>query len=147
MLKCEVCAASFTVRAHKHAARFCSHACKVQSQRKIKTPQQIAALKLDRRMGATVWLAIKQKKSGNSWKTLVDYSLADLMAHLEARFAPGMTWANIGEWHIDHRWPRSSFVYSSPDDPEFKRCWALDNLQPLWAADNLAKGARLPAAA
>jgi hypothetical protein len=146
-LACEKCGDSFVVMRHKHAARFCSVACKVASQRKQKTPEQIAAVKLDRRMSATIWLAIRQNKSGNSWKTLVDYTLADLMAHLEARFAPGMTWANIGEWHIDHRRPRSSFAYSSPDDPEFKNCWALHNLQPLWAADNLAKGARMPVAA
>lgn len=29
---------------------------------------------------------------------------------------------------------------TSPDDPDFKQCWALSNLRPLWAEENLRKG-------
>lgn len=31
---------------------------------------------------------------------------------------------------------------ATPDDPEFRECWALSNLQPLWAKDNMSKHAR-----
>jgi hypothetical protein len=51
-----------------------------------------------------------------------------------------MSWENRSEWHIDHRRPVSSFNFLSVDDPEFLECWALSNLQPLWAADNIRKG-------
>lgn len=34
------------------------------------------------------------------------------------------------------------FNYESPDDLEFKECWSLSNLRPLWKIDNLRKGAK-----
>jgi hypothetical protein len=53
-----------------------------------------------------------------------------------------MSWDNIGDWHIDHIVPLASFTFSSADDPEFRAAWALTNLRPLWAADNMRKHAR-----
>lgn len=75
------------------------------------------------------------------------YSIKDLCAHLESLFADGMTWEAFmrGEIHIDHIKPQSAFDLS--DDEQFAQCWALSNLQPLWAADNLAKSDRLPCGA
>lgn len=67
------------------------------------------------------------------------YSLADLRQHLENKFTEGMTWENYGKWHLDHIRPVCSFNFSSVQDFEFKQCWSLDNLQPLWAEDNLKK--------
>lgn len=64
------------------------------------------------------------------------------MAHLERQFLPGMTWENRGEWHIDHIRPLCSFQFQTPDCPQFREAWALTNLQPLWAQDNLKKGGR-----
>jgi hypothetical protein len=65
------------------------------------------------------------------------------MDHLEARFVPGMTFENYGKvWHIDHIKPNRLFNYESQEDEDFKKCWALSNLQPLFAADNLSKGGR-----
>lgn len=74
--------------------------------------------------------------------SLLDYSPAELRAHLERQFTRGMTWDNYGEWHIDHIVPLASFTITGPDDPELRRAWALPNLRPLWATDNLRKGAR-----
>lgn len=81
-------------------------------------------------------------KAGRSWREFVPYSLADLMAHLERQFLPGMTWANRGQWHIDHIVPVSSFEFTTPDCPGFKAAWALTNLRPLWATDNVRKSAK-----
>ena len=80
-------------------------------------------------------------KGGLSWQELVPYTLADLTVHLERQFLPGMTWANIGTWHVDHIVPLKAFSFSTADDPEFRAAWALTNLRPLWAADNLKKQA------
>jgi hypothetical protein len=53
-------------------------------------------------------------------------------------FSEGMTWVKFfqGEIEIDHKRPVASFVFSSPRDEQFKQCWALSNLRPLWKRDN-----------
>lgn len=86
----------------------------------------------------------KGTKSGRRTEALLGYSFDDLKAHIERQFAKGMNWENYGRhgWHIDHILPISSFSYETPDDPEFQQCWALTNLRPLWAIENLSKGAR-----
>lgn len=73
---------------------------------------------------------------------LLGYTVEELMASLESKFKPGMSWENHGAWHIDHKRPISSFNFGSANDPEFHECWSLENLQPLWAKENLSKGAR-----
>ena len=50
------------------------------------------------------------------------------------------SWENIGEWHIDHIRPIASFNFTTPTCEDFKKCWALNNLQPLWASENKSKG-------
>jgi adenylate kinase family enzyme len=67
------------------------------------------------------------------------YSVEQLRQHLEYRFKEGMTWENYGQWQIDHVKPESWFSYSSSQDDQFKQCWSLDNLQPMWASENLDK--------
>jgi hypothetical protein len=73
--------------------------------------------------------------------SLLGYSLEELMSHLQSQFQEGMSWNNYGEWHIDHIKPVCSFNFQSKHDAEFKLCWQLSNLRPLWAKDNLRKGA------
>ena len=53
-----------------------------------------------------------------------------------------MSWENYGQWHIDHRIPESWFKIHTMHDKSFKDCWALSNLQPLWAKENLSKNNR-----
>ncbi len=139
---CEVCLADFDAPAGKAGVRYCSRRCKQLSQVKDRTIEEIARLRINNSHTALMGYALKGKKAGCKWEKLVGYTLADLMAHLEAKFADGMTWENYGEWHIDHIKPRSMFSYAAPTDPEFLECWALSNLQPLWELDNLRKGAK-----
>lgn len=89
--------------------------------------------------------AIRAQKAGKKWEALVGYTVSDLMAHLERNFKDGMGWHNYGQWQIDHIKPRAAFKYGSYDDPAFRECWALNNLQPLWAEENLKKGAQCAA--
>ncbi|MDO3431151.1 hypothetical protein QWJ46_00490 [Rhizobium sp. CBN3] len=84
-------------------------------------------------------------KAGRKWELLVGYTIDDLMAHLEKKFTPGMSWDNYGDWHIDHEVPKSAFNYETPEHLDFKRCWALNNLRPMWAKANISKGNRLSA--
>lgn len=86
---------------------------------------------------------LRGTKAGRSWETLVDFTPDELREHLESLLQPGMTWENYGGrggWWIDHIRPLSSFSYTTAEDPEFKECWSLANLQPLWAKDNMSKG-------
>lgn len=95
--------------------------------------------RINESMGAMIYLALKTKKNGHKWEDLVGYTLEELMPYLENQFKEGMSWDNKGQWHIDHIIPRSHFHFNSPEDIDFRRCWALNNLQPLWAEDNLKK--------
>lgn len=99
-------------------------------------------LRFNARLASAIGKSLRGHKPGRSWEAVVGYTLEDLMCHLERQFQPGMTWETYGKWHIDHRKPLASFAYVSTDDPEFRECWALSNLQPLWAEDNINKGAR-----
>ena len=82
-------------------------------------------------------------KKGKPTFSFLPYTLDQLISHLEKQFTEGMTWQNHGKWHIDHIKPDSSFDYKSVEDFEFQKCWALENLQPLWAYDNLQKSNKL----
>jgi len=93
------------------------------------------ACSLKRRAGAV--------KGSRSWEALVGYTNEALAAHIERQFGRGMSWDNMGEWHIDHIRPLASFEFVSADCPGFKAAWALTNLRPLWASDNLKKSYKL----
>lgn len=80
-----------------------------------------------------------QTKAGKSFFNAVGYSIEELVRHIEKQFLPGMSWSNYGDWHLDHIVPNASFDYTSMQDSEFKACWSLSNLRPLWAIDNLKK--------
>jgi hypothetical protein len=64
----------------------------------------------------------------------------ELRTYLESLFLPGMTWGNYGEWQIDHIKPCVLFDLS--DLEQRKQCFRYTNLQPLWAIDNIKKGAK-----
>jgi 5-methylcytosine-specific restriction endonuclease McrA len=100
-------------------------------------------LRINESMGAMIYHALKEKKNGRRWEDLVGYTCEDLMNHLGSQFKDGMSWDNKGQWHIDHIIPRSHFNFNSPDNSEFKKCWALSNLQPLWENDNLTKSTKV----
>ena len=82
---------------------------------------------------------IRSGVMGQSWTNVMGYDARTLMAHLARQFKKGMSWANYGQWHIDHIIPSSSFTFTSYEDPEFKACWALSNLRPLWGTENIQK--------
>lgn len=96
--------------------------------------------KLNQNMSHAIRDALAGNKNGRHWETLVDFTLTDLKKHLEKQFKKGMAWENYGEWHIDHKIPKSVFNYTKPEHEDFKKCWALKNLQPMWAVDNVKKG-------
>lgn len=79
-------------------------------------------------------------KRDTTSRALLGYTTAELIAHLEARWMPGMTWGNYGDlWQIDHIRPIASFAKAGVSDPKVVN--ALGNLQPLWSVENRKKWA------
>jgi hypothetical protein len=81
---------------------------------------------------------IKRGRGGKFDEFLLNefgYSLGELKNWLEMKFKEGMNWSNYGKWHIDHIKP--IVLYEDK-----KSAWSLDNLQPLWAIDNIRKGCK-----
>lgn len=70
---------------------------------------------------------------------LLGCSIPELREHLEKQFRPGMTWENYGPvWHVDHIKPCAAFNLVDPEQQRI--CFHWTNLQPLFAAENIAKG-------
>jgi len=92
-----------------------------------------------------IYIVLKEnniKKYGHYFDIL-GYKPKDLIEHLEKKFTDEMTWDNYGEWHVDHKLPITSFNFKDINDEEFKKCWSLDNLQPMWGSENISKSNKL----
>jgi hypothetical protein len=71
---------------------------------------------------------------------LLGCSIENLKKHLEKQFTQGMSWKNYGKWHVDHIKPCANFDLSKKTEQQ--KCFNYNNLQPLWAVDNLKKGVK-----
>lgn len=92
--------------------------------------------RLSKNMSKAIWECLKNNKNQLSWLKFVDYTLSELISHLESKFDDKMNWENYGSyWHLDHIRPMSWFDLKT----EFKECWALENLQPLEGTINYSK--------
>ena len=92
-----------------------------------------------------IYIVLKENKLDkySNYFNMVGYTALNLKEHLEKQFNDGMSWENYGEWHIDHIKPISSFIFEGSEDEEFKKCWSLDNLQPMWGLENIKKSNKL----
>ncbi len=99
--------------------------------------------RLNNSMRSAINQTLHGGKNKRHWETLVDFTENQLRMHLEKQFKFGQTWHNYGEWEIDHIIPISVFNFKKPEDIDFKRCWALKNLRPLWQRDNRIKNNKI----
>lgn len=84
----------------------------------------------------------------NKLFSLLGYDINELKHHLENQFKDGMTWDNYGtEWHLDHRIPIDAFNFNCENTKQLhnviKKCWSLNNLQPLDAIENMRKSNKI----
>lgn len=122
----------------------------LEYNRKYESIPQIKLAKSMRR-------AINRCLNANRKLKYLLYTIKELKQHLELQFEQWMTWKNHGvynkktwndndpstwKWQIDHIIPKSDFTYFSMEDEEFKKCWALSNLRPLSAKQNIIDGAQ-----
>jgi hypothetical protein len=96
-----------------------------------------------RQLSADLRAAIKMKSGSRASFRNLGYTAAQLRQHIERQFVDGMTWDafNQGDIHIDHIIPKAAFDLS--DFEQWRKCWCMSNLRPLWAKDNVSKGAEL----
>jgi hypothetical protein len=96
-----------------------------------------------KRLGSRLAVALRAVGCRKSYSItkLIGCPLLELKSYLESRFLPGMSWENRSEWHIDHIRPCASFDLT--DLEQQRACFHYTNLQPLWAADNHRKGAKV----
>jgi hypothetical protein len=87
--------------------------------------------------------ALKGKNKANHTMELIGCSPAELWDYLEKKFKSRMTRQNYGKngWEIDHIIPCASFDLS--DHEQQRKCFHYTNLQPLWALENMIKGAKV----
>lgn len=99
---------------------------------------------LTHRVGALLRVSLRHRKKSKRMVELLGFTLDEFKAHLEAQFTKGMSWEEFmaGRIHIDHVIPVASFNITSDSCNEFVACWSLANLRPLWASENLSKGAK-----
>jgi hypothetical protein len=110
-------------------------------ERSARKQKEDVGWRLGRCLRKRIWDAVRGiSKKADSTQALIGCSAEELKRHLQIRFRPGMSWDNYGEWHIDHIRPCASFDLTDPEQQ--RACFNFKNLQPLWAKDNLSKGAK-----
>ena len=114
-----------------------------KEQARIRRRNRVPQRKISDAVSCGIRNSLIKGKNGFHWETLVGYTIDDLINHLEKQFTTGMSWDNYGKWEIDHIIPISFFKYVTYIDTEFRMCWRLENLQPLWAEDNLRKSDKI----
>jgi len=100
---------------------------------------------LSKRSGEFLDMSIKEV--WDNIEKYCNYNCEQLTNHLQLHFSKRMNWSNHGRptkdgefrWQIDHIKPRSSFNYKAFYDPEFAKCWSLQNIRPLEARMNILK--------
>jgi len=125
-----------------------------QTNRQKKKRTEDPNFKLRGNMSVMINKALKRNntsKNGSSITEYLPYTIIELRLHLESLFENWMNWNNYGSyskdwddndpttwtWNIDHKKPQSFLPYTSMEDDNFKKCWALDNLRPYSAKQNL----------
>ena len=99
--------------------------------------------RLLKNMRSGMWSVLSGRTKSSHTMEYVGMSPDELMNYLENKFTEGMTRDNYGEWHVDHIRPLASFDFTGPDrEEQLHIAWSHTNLQPLWALDNIRKGAR-----
>jgi len=89
--------------------------------------------RLSKNTSKAIWESLKSLKGGRHWEMLVDYTIEELIQHLESQFVGDMNWDNYGPlWEVDHVKPKSLC-------DSFEEMWKLSNLQPLLVAENRSK--------
>ena len=100
---------------------------------------------LNKRIRTVIAKRLKGNKNGRKSYDLVGYNVEKLKKRLESTMPDGYTWTDFmnGKLEIDHIIPISAFNFDNPENIDFRRCWALSNLQLLPMRENRIKNNKL----
>jgi hypothetical protein len=113
---------------------------KIQWEKRKSDP----CFRLKARVACHIWKALHLKagqRKPERTVQLIGCSLEQFKLHIESQFKDGMTWANIGQWELDHIIPQSHFRLTKPE--QRRQCFHWSNYQPLWRRDNRTKWAKV----
>lgn len=137
-IQCVECKTTFTPKdfrggASGETAKYCSRKCGFNNW--AKQPKN--------KLNLLVQTAVRNLMVGiqktSKYLKYLPFTIKELRVHMENQFDDWMSWENYGLWHIDHIRPVASFEFTSMEDEDFKKCWALENLQPLKDTENMRK--------
>ena len=130
---------------------------KKSSKRRKNNPM----LKIKHVVSVLIRHALKASNGSKACKSCfkhLPYTAEELKNYIESLFEPWMTWKNHGvynpktwddndsstwTWQLGHIVPQSELIYTSMEEDNFKKCWALSNLKPQSAKENILDGTRL----
>jgi hypothetical protein len=134
---CAVCGKTFTPS--RPGYETCSRKCGTALRLSRRTIDPM--VKVRKRLAVFCCSAIARCLRNKTDRTaaLLGYSVDELRAHIEAHFAPKMSWENYGkgmdQWSIDHSRPISSF----PLTATLAEINSMKNLRPMWHRENCSK--------
>jgi hypothetical protein len=129
---------------------------KYQKKRRKRDP----VYRLRKYISTSIYKALRKNngKKESSIMNFLPYIIEELKQHLENQFEWWMNWNNMGKynaktwndqnsttwvWNLDHIIPQSLLPFSSMKEENFIKCWALQNLRPFNAKQNIMEGNRL----
>ena len=94
------------------------------------------------RMRVSIRKALKGRKSGRRWESIVGYNIGDLITHFNKTMPKGYTLEDAfnGRLHIDHIVPKSLFDMSN--EANVKKAWCISNLRLIPSKENLMKSSK-----
>jgi hypothetical protein len=128
-----------------------------KKKRKVEDP----VYKMREAVSKSIYSSLKKNgssKRGASCFKFLPYTVVQLKEYIEELFDKSwMTWENWGVykvnkwndndpstwvWNLDHIVPQSDLPFISMKEDNFKKCWALSNLRPYSAKQNILDGNR-----
>ena len=131
----------------KKGDRFRSQCHDCESEHRKYQRKNNVSIRINGNISKMINISLQGYKKRKHWEDLVGYTFENLKQWLQCQFTDGMSMENYGDysgrhtgWQIDHIRPISSFNITSYDCDDFKKCWSLVNLRPLWTTTRIING-------
>lgn len=128
-----------------YSAKYCEENKEAKSARDrayvAKRMKEDALFRLSYSVRNRIFIALRRKNFKKSSKTadMLGCDFEFLQLFIEEQFQPGMSWEDRSAWHVDHKIPLASATTAE----EMEKLCHFSNLRPMWATDNIRKGARM----